>query len=248
MLSCPTPGAIAYTNAHFGRGSGGIFMDNVGCRGTESTLLSCSHSGVGVHNCDHSADAGVSCFGNCRLILLTWEWYFLMFCSILVTSSKYFAALTNCTEGQIRLRGGQKQGTVQICLSRVWGTICDNSWDSRDATVVCRQLGYPVLGEKYIIQIWIVVFGYIHAGCLPVNAWLYLLHSTGAIPLTNAYYGSGTGAILIDYVSCTGNEQFLANCTNNGIGVTSSSCGHDDDAGVQCPGINLHNVPLFCEQ
>ena len=89
---------------------------------------------------------------------------------------------------------------------------------------------------------------WVHTGCLPVNAWLYLLHSTGAIPLSNAYYGSGTGPVLIDNVSCTGNEQFLANCTNNGVGVTSLSCGHDDDAGVQCPGINLQNVPLFCEQ
>ena len=63
MLSCPTPGAIAYSYAHFGSGSGGIFLDNVGCRGTESTLLSCTHSGVGVHNCRHNADAGVRCLG-----------------------------------------------------------------------------------------------------------------------------------------------------------------------------------------
>ena len=82
---------------------------------------------------------------------------------------------------------------------------------------------------------------WVHTGCLPVNAWLYLLHSTGAIPLSNAYYGSGTGPVLIDYVSCTGNEQFLANCTNRGIGVTSSWCGHDDDAGVQCPGKFTHS-------
>ena len=62
---------------------------------------------------------------------------------------------------------------------------------------------------------------------------------TGAIPFSNAYFGSGTGAVLIDDVSCTGSEQFLANCTNNGIGNISSICGHDDDAGVQCPGINI---------
>ena len=65
----------------------------------------------------------------------------------------------------------------------------------------------------------------------------YLLqHATGAIPVANAHYGRGTGAILLDYVSCTGNEQFLANCTNNGVGITSSNCDHGDDAGVQCPG------------
>ena len=58
-------------------------------------------------------------------------------------------APTNCTEGQIRLRGHHpREGRVEICLSGIWGTICHNSWDSRDATVVCRQLGFPVLGER----------------------------------------------------------------------------------------------------
>ena len=77
-----------------------------------------------------------------------------MFCSKVyrVSFSIYFTVPTNCTEGQIRLRGGQRQGTVEICLSGLWGTVCDNSWDSRDASVVCRQLGYPLLGEKYFLQ------------------------------------------------------------------------------------------------
>ena len=67
MLSCPIPGAIAYTNAYFGRGTGGIFLDNVGCRGTESTLLSCYNPGIGYHNCRHTADAGVRCLGKKKL-------------------------------------------------------------------------------------------------------------------------------------------------------------------------------------
>ena len=54
-----------------------------------------------------------------------------------------------CTDGSIRLRGGTtvREGRVEICIEGRWGTICDNSWDSRDASVVCRQLGYPSLGE-----------------------------------------------------------------------------------------------------
>ncbi|XP_023931215.1 scavenger receptor cysteine-rich type 1 protein M160-like [Lingula anatina] len=40
---------------------GRIWLDDLRCRGNESSIFDCSHRGLGVHNCDHSDDAWVEC-------------------------------------------------------------------------------------------------------------------------------------------------------------------------------------------
>ncbi|KAI2645381.1 Scavenger receptor cysteine-rich type 1 protein M130 [Labeo rohita] len=107
----------AVSNAHFGQGSGPIWMDNVACSGSESTLKNCRSRGWGVHNCDHYYDAGVRCsetltYGRSRLV-----------------------AGSHLCSGRLEMYFGGR-----------WVSVCDAAFDQQDAEVVCRELdcGAPV--------------------------------------------------------------------------------------------------------
>ena len=102
-------------------------------------------------------------------------------------------------------------------MSGRWGTVCDDSWSSTDASVVCRQLGFSSSG--IIMEITQLLANII----FPKNI--------GAIARINAYYGRGTGPILLDDVGCRGTESRLIDCTYD---PNTIDCTHSDDAGVRC--------------
>ena len=54
---------VPYRNAHFGQGSGPIWLDNILCTNSELTIASCGHLGFNItRSCSHSEDAGVKCY------------------------------------------------------------------------------------------------------------------------------------------------------------------------------------------
>lgn len=48
-----------------------------------------------------------------------------------------------CSHGELRFLNGSNgtEGTIEVCLNGVWGTVCDNYWSTNDAKVACKSLG-----------------------------------------------------------------------------------------------------------
>ena len=50
-----------FIDNRYGAGSGEIWLANVACTGTETSIVYCHHNGWGNHDCTHSEDVSVSC-------------------------------------------------------------------------------------------------------------------------------------------------------------------------------------------
>ncbi|KAJ8034688.1 hypothetical protein HOLleu_21633 [Holothuria leucospilota] len=117
------PSAIeTYKNTSIGDGSGFVWLTNVICNGSESSLLDCKHEKFGQRECTHEEDVGVLC-----------------------------KVETENDMQNIRLVNGlsNSSGRIEVFFNGEWGTVCGDNWTIVNSYVVCRQLGYPAAVVTY---------------------------------------------------------------------------------------------------
>ena len=61
-----------------------------------------------------------------------------------------------------------------------------------------------------------------------------ILIPPGAVAVTRAFFGPGTGPIVLDNIECLGNEESLLSCPyQDSVDI---NCDHSEDASVICQG------------
>lgn len=133
----------------------------------------------------------------------------------------------SCTEGHVRLVGGDNaglvDGRVELCLGGRYGAVCSDHWDNNAASVLCREREQSPYGPS-------ITHTTIHV--------LYCASNPGAIPVREPLFTDVAVPILVNGLSCDGNEDSIANCTYN-----QDSCGPFNEAGVVCQGQSIDNKP-----
>ena len=135
---------------------------------------------------------------------------------------------TTCEQNAIQLMNGQSkfEGCVEVYDNGEWRTVCSDMWDEREATVVCRQLGFTGnINGKYIM---FTMFNY------RTKDRDIIICKLSASSVVDLRFGDGAGTIIEARWECLGNETNFFNCLRHNI-----SCNHGIAAGVTCFGIKV---------
>lgn len=140
-------------------------MDEVNCRGNETTLKECDFSGWGMHDCNEEEVVGVIC----KVPVMTCmpEYWLCETSSECIPMSFMCDNVHDCSDGsdeapqhcnatlEYRLVGGDVdlEGRVEVKYQDVWGTVCDDDFGDKEAYVFCSTLGFtgPAVSIREIL-------------------------------------------------------------------------------------------------
>ncbi|XP_067393325.1 lysyl oxidase homolog 4 isoform X3 [Emydura macquarii macquarii] len=126
-------------SAKYGRGEGPIWLDNVRCTGTESSLAECDSNGWGVSDCHHGEDAGVVCAGRHPPGAATLGHA----PGLQLQGRKLEEVRLKPVLAWAKLSMPVSEGVVEVQHEGRWRQVCDAGWTRNNSRVVCGTLGFP---------------------------------------------------------------------------------------------------------
>ena len=225
-------------NAAFGPGAGPIWLDELSCLGTESSLLSptCQHNPWGESDCTHAEDASVVCVRKQATKPDSLP--------VRLTCPQYNAGGTcsRCPSKRFTRPGDCSletavQGIVEVFNNGEWLPLSAKGWNTRISKVICGELGYPIsLKAPTMKELWPNYDGSLSASC--VNGG----QSCDPQAITeNNVFRDGLRRTLLTGLDCTGNEVKLRDCYFAAMGPYDNTGG--DVAIVKC-GFTPHSSCL----
>ncbi|XP_050960725.1 deleted in malignant brain tumors 1 protein-like [Labeo rohita] len=252
-LDCGEP-VDALSDAHFGQGSGPIWMSYVVCTGSESTLKNCGSAGWSKSSCDHK-DAGVICsevrlVGGSRCsgrleILHNQTWMSVCDAAFDQQDAEVVCRELDCGAPvdtqmwtqEIQCRGNESQ--INLCLtSQSHKNNC--SQDSNVRLACADAMNVRLVGGNSPCAGRVEVHHRGQWGTVCDDDWdladaavvcRELDCGEPVDALGGAHFGQGSGTIWMR-AFCSGLESTLKNCESAGWGL--HTCSHNDDAGVIC--------------
>lgn len=214
-------------DSHFGSGGLQYLMDDLNCKGMESSLAECDFAGWGEHDCVISKEtAGVRCFTdedeckqqqwqckNGRCVEITYLCDTVDDCRDDSDEDR-----TMCESPvKVRLVGDEESGRsvssnlieddkertefsgrVEVRYMGMWGSVCDDDFGLEEGHVLCRMMGMSRATHVY----------------------------------KNNTYGPGSGLIWLDDLRCLGYELSVEDCQHMPWG--ENNCEHTEDVGLRC--------------